>query len=511
MVLGNFTLTSAGSYDLFVGRLNAAGQWTQAARAGGLTFDDATGIALGPDGSVTVTGTFTSPTVAFGTTILTNSSMAASSSLLLRDLFVARLSPAGQWVMAVQAVGVHGDYAVAVALDANGDAVVAGEFYGATLAFGPFTLSNFRAPVGDFDFPFQVFVARVNSNGQWTQAVKAGSSTGTTRARAMTLDATGTATIGGFFTGPAVAFGSLPPIINAGSNDGFVARLNRAGQWTYAAQIGGTNDDYVLSLATNDVGDVAVGGYYYSTAMSVGTQSLTNSSSGFSNGFVLRLSQANAWTQAAAVAGPASKRVTGVALDTDGTAVAVGFFIGANAVFGTNPPLVGNTTIVASPADLFIARLTPGIGWTQVAGAPSPYSDFPNAVALDRNGGAIVAGQYAGSAPAFGSMPALPAVSTTGLAGFVARWGTNTASATTRSSRFHALTLAPNPARAQVHLFLPESAASTKAILLDNLGRPVRAYILPAHATTATLDLAGLAPGLYVVRCGTASGRLVVE
>lgn len=47
--------------------------------------------------------------------------------------------------------------------------------------------------------------------------------------------------------------------------------------------------------------------------------------------------------------------------------------------------------------------------------------------------------------------------------------------------------------------------------MFDALGRPARTYPLPARATAVTLDLAGLAPGLYVVRCGPALGKLMVE
>ena len=47
------------------------------------------------------------------------------------------------------------------------------------------------------------------------------------------------------------------------------------------------------------------------------------------------------------------------------------------------------------------------------------------------------------------------------------------------------------------------------ATLLDGLGRVVRTTPLTAGA--ATLDVRGLASGLYMVRCGGAARRLVVE
>ncbi|WP_196295126.1 FG-GAP-like repeat-containing protein [Hymenobacter ruricola] len=69
-----------------------------------------------------------------------------------------------------------------------------------------------------------------------------------------------------------------------------------------------------------------------------------------------------------------------------------------------------------------------------------------------------------------------------------------------------ALAVYPNPAHGQVQLHLPTAA---RAELLDALGRVLRT--VPAPAGTATLDVAGLAPGLYLVRAAGQVARLVVE
>lgn len=74
------------------------------------------------------------------------------------------------------------------------------------------------------------------------------------------------------------------------------------------------------------------------------------------------------------------------------------------------------------------------------------------------------------------------------------------------------LTLAPNPARTSATLTLASpQTGSTLVQVVDALSREVRHLPLPARATTAVLDLAGLPPGLYLVRAGTATTRLVVE
>ena len=79
--------------------------------------------------------------------------------------------------------------------------------------------------------------------------------------------------------------------------------------------------------------------------------------------------------------------------------------------------------------------------------------------------------------------------------------------ATTPGTAPVALAAYPNPATGRVALTLPPAAA--RAELLDPLGRVVR--VVPAQAGIATLDVAGLAPGLYVVRAIGQVARLVVE
>ena len=78
-----------------------------------------------------------------------------------------------------------------------------------------------------------------------------------------------------------------------------------------------------------------------------------------------------------------------------------------------------------------------------------------------------------------------------------------------------ALAVWPNPARNSATVQLPASPATRAMTLTDAVGRVVRTPLLPAYASQATLDLHGLAPGLYYLRCSTEAGtvgqRLVIQ
>jgi len=73
------------------------------------------------------------------------------------------------------------------------------------------------------------------------------------------------------------------------------------------------------------------------------------------------------------------------------------------------------------------------------------------------------------------------------------------------------LTVSPNPVHAAAIVQLPASSEPLPLALTDALGREVRRYPVAARATEATLDLLGLPAGLYVLRYGSRSQKLLVE
>ncbi|MGY3089508.1 hypothetical protein ACVWYF_002556 [Hymenobacter sp. UYAg731] len=83
--------------------------------------------------------------------------------------------------------------------------------------------------------------------------------------------------------------------------------------------------------------------------------------------------------------------------------------------------------------------------------------------------------------------------------------------ATTAARAAPAAQLFPNPAHGTATLRLPAGAPRQPLTLTDALGRTVRRYPAPAAGSDAELDLRGLPAGVYVVRCGSISQRLVVE
>jgi hypothetical protein len=490
LTLGSFTLNGTGTSNLLVGRLNNAGQWTQAVQVAGANYLDfqRTAILLDSNGDAMVAGSFTSPTVAFGTFTLTNVSTAGRS-----DMFLARLNSAGQWTQAIQAGGAGNDEPTGLALDAAGNCIVTGIYGGGGIQLGSSLLVN-RSPGGNAD---DIFVGQLNRAGQWTQAVSAGS-TFDDYVAALAVDSNGDVIVTGSFGGPVMDFGPLVANnASAGHSDVFVARLSNAFQWTQAVVVGGFFNESTNALALDGTGGVVVAGSLGGNPCSFGTFTLTNGAVQGSNAFVARLNRAGQWTQAVQTTSTAGfDRITGLLPLNNGKTIVTGAFSGPALQLGA----LGIPNASADN-DLFVAELNAVGQWTTVIHPTGAGSETPRNLFLASNGAITLVGNTNSPALQFG--PALILTQATPLyRPFAARLTGLIPTATRTATPAEVFTLAPNPAATQVRLSWPEASATA---------RPVRRQELPARATSAALDVQGLTPGLYLVRCGTATGRLVVE
>ncbi|HQF67438.1 MAG TPA: SBBP repeat-containing protein [Candidatus Cloacimonadota bacterium] len=155
---GSQTLTSSGSWDAFVAKLDPDGNWLCAVQAGGSGCEEGYGITVDGAGNAWVTGSYQN-TATFG-----NHSLAYGGN---GDIFIAKLDPSGNWLWATRAGGGDFDYGHDIVLDGAGNAWVTGEFR-YTSTFGSHTLTAFGGGYSD------IFVAKLNTFGNWLWAVQAG-------------------------------------------------------------------------------------------------------------------------------------------------------------------------------------------------------------------------------------------------------------------------------------------------------------------------------------------------
>ncbi|WP_201987327.1 T9SS type A sorting domain-containing protein [Hymenobacter rubidus] len=278
---GSTSLFSAGYNDVFVAKLVDAGSsaaWSWALRAGTAGDELAFSVAVSGTG-VYVAGTFDNPTLAFGSTVLTNGGG--------YDGFVAKLTDAGNsasWTWAQGFGAFSSDMASSVV--ATGTSVYLGGSFTSSAGFGSTTLVGTGARNG---FVAKLTDAGASFSNTWAQRLSgSGGSDGVLglAVRGASVYAAGT------FSSPSLTLGSTV-LTNAGGGDVFVTRLVDAGSFSsfaWAQRAGGPGDDGAQTVAVGGTGVFVVGELYGASA-TFGSTVLANPNAGFgaAAGFVASL------------------------------------------------------------------------------------------------------------------------------------------------------------------------------------------------------------------------------
>ncbi len=514
------SFSSAGTVGPGVGGLVAqatgAGQWAwvTAFTSSGSTATAnrqvrVTSLAVTPAGEVYVAGLVQGRSVLAG-------GLTASLGSTEEGLFVVRLTSTGtvQWLRAVEGRFVYPN----LGLDPSTGGVVLADLYADAPTFGSTTLP---ANVGlNGDLPV---VARLSAAGLWTSAVAAAGTGGFERPSILAVGPAGQVAIGGGQVPGTLTLGGLSRTVPAGPTSRFVvAQLSATNQWQWLTGSTGGDESQLFGLAYARSGRLwASGGGTAGTT--VGSLALAPASSptapGYA-GFVGQLEATGQWrsTQALTTAGPGYAAFGFVQVDAADNAVVLGI-LGGNA--GATQAQVGGqaVAVAANAVSFYVAGLNAAGQWRYVATVPpaTPSNNYyTGGIALDAAGNLYLGGGLEGSAT-FGNdvLMGTPRTTATGFrAGDVIL--AKLPNAAPLAARFPSvltpLALYPSPAHHAATLRLSAPAATPETLrIVDGLGRTVWTQTLPVAALETALDLTTLTPGLYLVRVGTATARLVVE
>ena len=361
---GSTTLTSGGSNDIFVAKLDSSGNWLWAKKAGGTGSDYSCSIATDSSGNSFVTGYFYG-TASFGSITLTSSGSA--------DIFVAKLDSNGNWLWAKKAGGTSDDEGNGIAIDSSGNSYVTGCFLG-TASLGNITLTS--NGWGD------IFVAKLDSSGNWLWAKKAGG-TNDDDGHSIATDSFGNSYITGYFSSAPASFGTIN-LTSSGGDNIFVAKLDSSGNWLWAKQAGGTGFNFSQSIATNSYGNSYITGLFEET-VSFGTTTLT--SSGSYDIFVAKLDSDGNWLWAKQAGGTGLDWGNGIATKSSGNSYVTGKFQGTASF--------GSTTLTSSGnADIFVAKLDNSGNWLGAQKAGGTGIDDGQSIAIDSYGNSYVTGYF---------------------------------------------------------------------------------------------------------------------
>jgi len=349
MSFGDTVLESGGVFDIFVAKMDSNGEWLWAKRAGGTYEASGNAITLDSHGNVYVTGQY-GGVGDFGDFELT----AVGGT----EIFVAKLDSDGNWLWASRA----GDYGTimgyGITVDGNEDIIVIGEIYGSA-DFGNYTVQGYfswgrdvviakidnqgewlwakrsgddtdllvssvnrgqsvavdstnniyitgRVKLGGnfgdtyLDTPniSNVFVAKLNEDGEWLWALQAGSN-GNDNSYDIIVDDNDRIYVTGWIDSHAT-FGDHD-IQNLGDKNLFVARIDANGNWLWAIRGGGNVDSQSYAITAGENGDVYICGWFVGVG-DFGEIELT--SSGARDVFVAQIDDQGNWIWAEMGGGP---------------------------------------------------------------------------------------------------------------------------------------------------------------------------------------------------------------
>jgi acetyltransferase-like isoleucine patch superfamily enzyme len=312
------------------------------------------------------------------------------------NLFVAKYDTLGNFLWVAQAAATVGEIRIAngLALDANGDLVVAG-WYDGQATFGAVTLASTISFAGE-----NAFVARLAGNTHtWTWAKRIAGA-GFDIAGALALDPAGNSYVLGTGTG-SVTFDATAVELGAGGSALYLAKLNGAGalQWVRHSTPTSTGV-YGSGGQVDSAGNIVVTGYFFGAPVfGSGEAAETTLTSPFDS-FVAKFDTAGTLQWAKQTTGGNSSTV-GLVLDPANRIYVGGFYYNTT-TFG--PGEAAQTTIAADGGDGFIATYNPaGTFGTvrRIAGSGSYSSRGP---ARDPQGNLFFAGGFTGTVE-FGAGP----------------------------------------------------------------------------------------------------------
>jgi hypothetical protein len=246
VTFGTNTLTSAGSYDIFLLSYDTNGKLRWARREGGADREQYPVVTVDKSGNAVLAGIF-SGTTTIGTTFLTSAGG--------QDVFISRYNLSGTPFWSMRLGGASDDDVTGLAITTEGNIVAAGNF-GQTINLGLVTLTN----AGSDD----IWVAQHTSGGVLSWARRFGGA-GYEHTTGLALDRANSIHLTGEFSGQSTLGGQV--ISSSGGTDVLVFKLDAAGNDVWALRGGSDVNDTAYGIAADQSANVYVAGYYDRTVV----------------------------------------------------------------------------------------------------------------------------------------------------------------------------------------------------------------------------------------------------
>ncbi|MEO8086690.1 MAG: T9SS type A sorting domain-containing protein [Bacteroidota bacterium] len=319
---GTYTF-SASSIDNegFLLKLSSAGNFMWAVHYEP-AWANANSVVTDASNNVYVTGSFQS-TADFNPGAAVFNLTSAGGS----DIFIHKLSAAGNLIWAKRIGGAMSDVGFSVAIDATGNLLLTGSF-GGTVDFDPGVgVFNLTAASASTD----VCIVKLDAAGNFAWARRIGGATSSfCYGKDVNCDASGNVYVAGMFDGtadfdPGAATYNLT---TAGMNDFFVCKLTSTGNFTWAKRMGGINNDMVNAMDIDSYGNVYTGGYFSGTVdFDPGAAAVSRTSAGGSQDmFIHKMNSSGNYSWVWTMGSTGNDYIADIALDGSNNLYSTGAF-----------------------------------------------------------------------------------------------------------------------------------------------------------------------------------------
>jgi hypothetical protein len=242
---GGGALTSAGSSDIFVAKLDPSGNHIWSKRFGNAGAQAGFAAAVDASGNVIVAGYL------YGAIDFGGGNRVGGGN---NDVFLAKFAPNGDHLWSECFGDASDQAAMAVAVDASDNVIVAGIFQGGI----DFSGANPLTSAGLED----IFVAKLGSDGAYVWSERFGD-VESQNPQSVAVDASGNVTVTGYFMG-SVNFGGGALTAGA-SGDMFLAKFGPGGADIWSKSFGDGSGAVGRAVAVDPSGNVFVTGYFPNT------------------------------------------------------------------------------------------------------------------------------------------------------------------------------------------------------------------------------------------------------
>lgn len=484
ITFGSTTLTNTGSADIFIVKYDANGNVLWAKSIGGSIGGGEGGSSVSADANdnVFLTGNFYSPTITFGSTTLTNAGY--------YDMFIAKYDTNGNALWAKSAGGINGDYGSSVSADANGNVFVTGGFSSPTISFGTTTFTKSGVS--------KVFVVKYDANGNVLWAKSAEGWASFDAPYSVSADAGGNVLVTGAFESSVITFDSIT-LINGGGGNSFIAKFDSTGNILWAKSSHGTGSDEINSVCSDENGNAFVTGWFDSPTLTFGSTTLINS--GIYNIFTAKYDVYGniLWARSAGGSGDDE----GCSVSSDGTNVFVsGKFLSSSLTFGSfilTPP-------IGSSDPMFLVKYDAN-GNPLCASALASGGGNNNSVSADLLGNAYVGSDFAINSFIVG----IDTLQLTSLRNvFVAKYfcDGNLPTAINELINKESVFVHPNPSSGIFEFNLKNKTDGTKICVYDMLGKSVYDKVSMKN-NNKEIDLSSQPKGVYFMEILSPNERII--